>query len=273
MSLFKDSFGSRIRRKQYMPVIFFEGADGSGKNSLIDKIFNNLKDSKNVRIYEDGYGLTYPEEYSNLIKKPKISNKARFLLFQSLRVDLYQKILDDYTNDPNTLILVNRSILSSLVYQCLAHYDYNNPHSPTYFYYNDDEFKKNNYSIHDFSEIMEKTLPFNFINKLWPITVYLKCSLETSISRDSKMCDWNHSKTTIDKKNFLRNVILCYNSIFQTDPTFNGNVIINTLFDQLNRSNSLFTVIFESNNIILDANKPQDVVFNEFMNKIGKIIE
>lgn len=256
-----------------MPVIFFEGADGSGKNTLINNIYHEFKDSRDVRIYEDGYGLTYPEEYANLIRKPRISNKARFLLLQSLRVDLYQTILDYYSHNPYALILVNRSIISSLVYQCLAHYDYNRPESPNYFYFTDDEFKKNNYSIYEFSEIMEKTLPFNFINKMCPTTVYLKCGLETSIARDSKMCDWKESETTIDKKNFLRNVILCYNSIFQTDPTFNGNVIINTLFDELNRSNSLFTMIFESNNIILHANKPQDVVFNEFMNKIGKIIE
>ena len=54
-----------------MPVIFFEGADGSGKDSLIDNLYDHYHNGlhKDVKIYNDGYGLTYPEEYSNLIKR------------------------------------------------------------------------------------------------------------------------------------------------------------------------------------------------------------
>lgn len=270
-----------------MPVLFFEGVDGSGKNSLISSLYNHYIDlGKDVRIFNDGYGLKYIDDYKTLIKKSGISNKARFLLFQSIRADLYQTILDYHDKNPCAIILVNRSIISSLVYQCLANYDYTYVDAKDSFlefgsnsinqqFFKNKKIQTNNYNINKLSNIIDDTLPHGFINRTWPIVVYMRCNINNSIERDKKMCDWidNSQENFIKHKEFLQNVIYCYENLFPTNPLFQGNNILNTLFDQLPKHSSLFTLIFESHNIKLDANKSKEEVYEEFIKHIGDIIE
>jgi len=87
----------------------FEGADGTGKSSIMMGVYDKLE--------EQGIDCTYIREPKGRFREllfEGINPQSAFLVFMADRIDTYKKI--DFENE---LVLSDRSFISSIIYQYL----------------------------------------------------------------------------------------------------------------------------------------------------------
>lgn len=103
--------------------IVFEGGDGSGKSTILEKIYNYLVDNgvKCIKTREPG-GIKISEDIRNIIldtKNTEMDRKTEALLYAAARRQhLVEKVIPELNN--GTIVLCDRFIYSSLAYQGYA---------------------------------------------------------------------------------------------------------------------------------------------------------
>ena len=101
--------------------IVFEGLDGSGKSSVLEKLKILLENKKvNFFLTKEPYGTNYGNFFKNIINESKFNNfsSLQFLLFQAERMIHLKEIILPELNK-NKIVLSDRFLTSSLVYQGL----------------------------------------------------------------------------------------------------------------------------------------------------------
>lgn len=101
-------------------LVSFEGIEGSGKSTQVEK-FIQLNESKkfNVKYFREPGGTDFGEKLRNAILEStqKLEPLAEAMLFASARAQLlFQFILPELKN-PNTIVVLDRYIDSSIAYQ------------------------------------------------------------------------------------------------------------------------------------------------------------
>ncbi len=141
----------------------FEGIEGAGKSTQILKLKEFLEE-KNFRVIllrEPG-GTSFGEKLRSAIlnNKSPLHPLAETFLFLASRAQLLDEVTLKELSVPNTIVIYDRYIDSTLAYQGVAR----------------------NIGISTILEI-HKSFPLNLIPHL---TLYLKISLETSLKRQEK---------------------------------------------------------------------------------------
>lgn len=103
--------------------ITFEGTDGSGKTSVIKQVEQHLKNQGyQVLVTREPGGIRISEKIRDILlgrEYPEMDSRTEALLFAaSRRQHLVEKILPALAN--NTIVLCDRYVDSSLVYQGIA---------------------------------------------------------------------------------------------------------------------------------------------------------
>ena len=101
--------------------IVFEGVDGSGKSTVLEKIKFLFQDKKlNFVFTKEPFGTKYKDLFKEIIHQKDFSNfsSLQFLLFQAERMIHLKETIIPGINDKK-IIISDRFLTSSLVYQGL----------------------------------------------------------------------------------------------------------------------------------------------------------
>jgi dTMP kinase len=102
-------------------LITFEGGEGSGKSTQIKLLAEKLQAAGyTVEMYREPGGTRIGEAIRDAVLNPtykEIAFTTEVLLFQAQRAQLYQEKILPALQQPKTVILIDRSRDSSLVYQ------------------------------------------------------------------------------------------------------------------------------------------------------------
>lgn len=104
--------------------ITFEGAEGSGKSTQIERAYNYLKRKKKSVIFlrEPG-GVAISEEIRNMlldVKNKKMIHSSEMLLYMAARAQLVEEVIVPFLKK-GKIILCDRFLDSTLVYQGYGH--------------------------------------------------------------------------------------------------------------------------------------------------------
>lgn len=153
-------------------IYIFEGIDGCGKTSLINALESRLNSNGlKVKSFSDGVGLDESVVAENMRSALKQSNDdiSKLMMIQIIRIELYNEIIKYQSENPDAIILLSRSTISSAVY--------NDNRDTDYVYAN----------------IISTTPNLGDVSNVF----YLKCSPEVAFNRDpsgpdySKTCSYN----------------------------------------------------------------------------------
>lgn len=154
-------------------IYIFEGIDGCGKTSLINALESRLNSNGlKVKSFSDGVGLDESVVAENMRSALKQSNDdiSKLMMIQIIRIELYNEIIKYQSENPDAIILLSRSTISSAVY--------NDNRDTDYVYAN----------------IISTTPNLGDVSNVF----YLKCSPEVAFNRDPSGPDY--SKTCSDNK-------------------------------------------------------------------------
>jgi thymidylate kinase len=157
-------------------IYIFEGIDGCGKTSLINALEGRLNSNGfKVKSFSDGVGLDESVVAENMRSALKQSNDdiSKLMMIQIIRIELYNEIIKYQSKNPDAIILLSRSTISSAVY--------NDNRDTDYVYAN----------------IISTTPYLGGVSNVF----YLKCSPEVAFNRDPSGPDY--SKTSSDNNNKL----------------------------------------------------------------------
>jgi dTMP kinase len=164
-------------------IIAFEGIDGSGKDSVIQKITQRCS---NRGITSKCFYIVGGSELADRIRDimfysdVEMSEASRELFYTIIRMEVFKEADRYHKENPDHLLIFNRTIVSSLVYQALVSQDKN--------------------AVRRISDLYSASVNFNSSGSAATdidTMFYLKISLETSIKRDLIGCDYdnnNHNK-------------------------------------------------------------------------------
>lgn len=102
------------------PFISFEGIEGSGKSTQIQLFKKNLEsEGKNVLLLREPGGTDFGEALRNAILSSKVALEpiAEAMLMASSRAQLLRERIIPFLDNPNSLVIVDRYIDSSIAYQ------------------------------------------------------------------------------------------------------------------------------------------------------------
>lgn len=108
-------------------IYIFEGIDGCGKTSLINALEDSLRiDAFKVKSFSDGVGLDGSVVAENMRSALKQSDDdiSKLMMIQIIRIELYKEIIKYQSENPDAIILLSRSTLSSAVYNDNKDTDY-----------------------------------------------------------------------------------------------------------------------------------------------------
>lgn len=191
----------------------FEGIEGAGKSTQIIKLKDYLEE-KNFRviILREPGGTSFGEKLRSAILSTKspLHPLAETFLFLASRAQLLDEVTLKELAIPNTVVIYDRYLDSTLAYQGVAR----------------------NIGIKTILEI-HKSFPLNLIPHL---TVYLKISLETSLQRQEKR-DRDKDYFESQKNDFHKKLIEGYNSAAELFPqriaVVNGERNEETVFNDI----------------------------------------
>jgi dTMP kinase len=141
----------------------FEGIEGAGKSTQILKLKEFLEEKKfRVIVLREPGGTSFGEKLRSAIlnNKSPLHPLAETFLFLASRAQLLDEVTLKELGVPNTVVIYDRYLDSTLAYQGVAR----------------------NIGIKTILE-MHKSFPLNLVPHL---TLYLKISLETSLKRQEK---------------------------------------------------------------------------------------
>lgn len=153
-------------------IYIFEGIDGCGKTSLINALEDSLRiDAFKVKSFSDGVGLDGSVVAENMRSALKQSDDdiSKLMMIQIIRIELYKEIIKYQSENPDAIILLSRSTISSAVYNDNKDTDY------------------------VYANIISTTPNLGDVSNVF----YLKCSPEVAFNRDpsgpdySKTCSYN----------------------------------------------------------------------------------
>lgn len=157
-------------------IYIFEGIDGCGKTSLINALESRLNSNGlKVKSFSDGVGLDESVVAENMRSALKQSNDdiSKLMMIQIIRIELYNEIIKYQSKNPDVIILLSRSTISSAVY--------NDNRDTDYVYAN----------------IISTTPYLGDVSNIF----YLKCSPEVAFNRDPSGPDY--SKTCSDNNKLV----------------------------------------------------------------------
>lgn len=170
--------------------ITFEGPDGSGKSSVIEQVYDYLKETRAVLMTREPGGIPVSEKIREIVLGDEMDSRTEALLFAASRSEhLVKKVLPALNS--GQLVLCDRFIDSSLVYQGSAR----------------------GIGVENIREINE----FAIRGKMPDLTIYLKVDAETGLSRIQKN---NRLENRLDKENidFHNKVVSGYNELSENNP-------------------------------------------------------
>lgn len=101
-------------------LIVFEGPDGSGKTTVLDRVYKKLsKDGYHIYKFREPGGTEISEKIRNIIldnNNLEMSYRCEALLYASSRAQLVDQKIRPLLND-GAIILCDRFVLSSMLYQ------------------------------------------------------------------------------------------------------------------------------------------------------------
>lgn len=149
-------------------IYIFEGIDGCGKTSLINALEDRLRSNGfKVKSFSDGVGLDGSVVAENMRSALKQSDDdiSKLMMIQIIRIELYKEIIKYQSENPDAIILLSRSTISSAVYN----YNLN-----TQYHY---------------ESVISTTPNLGNVSNLF----YLKCSPEVAFNRDPNGPDYSKS--------------------------------------------------------------------------------
>lgn len=216
-------------------IIAFEGIDGSGKDSVIKKLIERF-DARGIvakSFYIVG-GSLVADKIRNIMFDPDVemTESSRELFYSIIRTEVFAEAERYHRENPDHVIIFNRTIISSLVYQALSSNDYNAVNRVSDLYSSSVDFKSFGTPATDIEYIF-----------------YLDISIETSTKRDEIGCDYdNNNSSRLDLARRL------YNMIFEQD------------YDYILRSiegTELFKFLGRTNLITIDAEQELEKVVDD----------
>lgn len=104
-------------------LIVFEGPDGSGKTSVLEKVYQKLnKNGYHIYKFREPGGTEISEKIRNIIldnDNKEMSDRCEALLYAASRAQLVDEKLRPLLDD-GSIILCDRFVLSSMLYQGLG---------------------------------------------------------------------------------------------------------------------------------------------------------
>ncbi|MBF0359636.1 MAG: dTMP kinase [Oligoflexia bacterium] len=107
-----------IKNKSFF--VSFEGFEGAGKSTILKYFMEYLKTQGfNVVVFREPGGTEFGEKLRDAIlsQRGKLSALAEAYLFASARAELLEKMIFKKLEEPSTVVILDRFIDSSLVYQ------------------------------------------------------------------------------------------------------------------------------------------------------------
>lgn len=105
-----------------MRIIALDGMDYTGKSTQAENLKTHFESQglKTIILHPPGGGEYGDEIYDLTFNKWKknISNKTRFYLFMSTQQNLYDTVLPKAKSNGVDVVILDRCLVSSLVYQC-----------------------------------------------------------------------------------------------------------------------------------------------------------
>lgn len=183
-------------------IIAFEGIDGSGKDSVIQKLIERLAGvGKTAKSFYIVGGSDLSDKIRDIMFDTNnvMSDSSRELLYTVIRKEVFDAANLYRQENPDHVIIFNRTVLSSLVYQGMCSNDDISLRRISDLYGISTDYKEVKHVATDMSMVF-----------------YLRISVETSRKRDPIGCDYD--KNNIER---LRNAVGFYDDIFyRRIPTF-----------------------------------------------------
>ena len=108
-------------------IIFIEGVDGCGKSTLV----NNLKDKYGDKLcyFREPGSTPAGDKIREILLSDEISTNelTDVLLFTASRCEMYKSNIEKLLEDDNRIIIVDRSVVSTMVYQPMKYVYLNEP--------------------------------------------------------------------------------------------------------------------------------------------------
>lgn len=222
-------------------IIAFEGIDGSGKDSVIEKLIERFSARGIVAksFYIVG-GSLVADKIRDIMFNPDVemSESSRELFYSIIRTEVFAEAERYHRENPDHVIIFNRTIISSLVYQALSSNDYNAIKRISYLYSASVDFKFFGTPATDIENIF-----------------YLKISLETSLKRDEIGCDYDNNNTA--RLDLARSL---YNMIFDGDYEYMLRSIAGS---------QLFKFLDRTNLVTIDAEQELEKVVDDVENYLN----
>jgi len=172
-------------------IYIFEGIDGCGKTSLINALEDRLRSNGfKVKSFSDGVGLDGSVVAENMRSALKQSNDdiSKLMMIQIIRIELYKEIIKYQSENPDAIILLSRSTISSAVY--------NDNRDTDYVYAN----------------IISTTPNLGDVSNIF----YLKCSPEVAFNRDPSGPDYSKTSSDNNKLIELTRLSTRYNNVIRS---------------------------------------------------------
>jgi len=218
-------------------IIAFEGIDGSGKDSVIKRLIERFsKRGITAKSFYIVGGSELANRIRDIMFDPDIemSGASRELFYSIIRTEVFAEAERYDRENPDHVIIFNRTIISSLIYQGMCSQDWKSVRRIADFYSASVNYEHYGSVATDIMEIF-----------------YLKISVETSMKRDEIGCDYDHNNQ--ERLKFASNY---YNMIFNRDYDYTN--LLNSI-----KESKLIEFLNRTNLITIDAEQELEKVVND----------
>ncbi len=196
--------------------ICFEGIDGSGKTSQVEKLKKYLEENgKKVEVYRSPGTTKFGEKVREIFKNPdlEISPEARFYLICSDRNQLLEEKILKHLNSGG-IVISDRWLYSTIAYQGFGQ----------------------NFSVEKILKTHEEGILSNIPEKTFYLEVPLEISKKRSFERNEGKKDFFDFKEDDFFKNLIKGYDFCFEKFPEEFIKIDGTKNIDEVFEEIKKN-------------------------------------